>query len=208
MSLVMAIGNKDFILFASEKRKTTTNILTKEITIDENCEKIFKINKNVLLGYAGDLDYCKIVTESLLNNKMNLRENHNLTYKQVDNFIGARFKNIIKQVEADPIKYRKSRAYIVVGGVEGGVLNLSSYFYEDELKINKFILKCATPKLITLSSGQYDHEEYFRGIFSAKPMVKIDNMKKIFNKTVMNGIKFDTSLNNNVDFKEIVLKES
>ncbi|WP_462392443.1 hypothetical protein [Clostridium cadaveris] len=92
--------------------------------------------------------------------------------------------------------------------MEGGVLNLSSYFYEDELKINKFILKCATPKLITLSSGQYDHEEYFRGIFSAKPMVKIDNMKKIFNKTVMNGIKFDTSINNNVDFKEIVLKES
>jgi len=204
MSLVIAVGNKDFILFAGERRKTTTNFITKEVSYEEDYNKVHRINKNVLLGFGGDLAYCDEITKYLLNEKMNLREKHNLSYDQVEGFIEARFIKIVNLIEKDLNKYRKAKAYIVLGGLSDGVLKLSSYFYEDALKINKFLLESNVPKIITLTSGNYDHEKYYIEEFNKNPKIEINNLKSIFQKTVNNGIKFDESINGKVDLVQII----
>lgn len=205
MSLVIGVANKDFIIFASETRKTTTNRITKNISCDENYKKVFKINKRIIIGYAGDADYCEIVVGSLLNEAMNLREKSSLRYMDVDNFIEKRLKNVIMQVESDPIKYRKAKAYIIVGGISDKELKLSSYFYEDVLTTNKFTLNSTIPKLITLSTNKYDHEAYFKQKFLENPIINIDNFKHIFKQTLQNGVNFDSTINDNAEFVEINL---
>lgn len=204
MSLIIAVGNKDFILFAGERRKTITNVVTKEVLFEEDYKKVHRINKSVLLGFGGDLGYCNEVTKCLFDEKMNLREKHNLSYVQVDSFIEARFSRIVDLVTKSPDQYRKAKAYIVLGGLSDGALNLSAYFYEDILKINKFVLESNIPKVITMGGENYDHSKYYFEEFNKDSRIEIDNFKSIFQRTVDNGIKFDKSINNKIDFVEII----
>lgn len=155
MSLVIAVGNKKFILFGSDTRLTSTNVYSKEVEINDSYRKVFRINKNCLIGIAGDKDYCMHIVETLINGRMSIREKHNLSFRQIDKFIDSRFELLVNAIKLEPDKYRKAKAYIIVGGINEGVLNLNSYFYEKEnLKTTKLVLDSEKPKIVTLSSGK------------------------------------------------------
>lgn len=206
MSLVVAIGNKDFLLFGSDMRLTKTNIRTKEVNIDDSYKKVYKINKNCLIAFAGDTDYCMHVIRGFIDRKLDLTPNINLSFEQIDNFVEARFKRMVNTIKLEPDKYRKAKAHIIVGGINNGVLNLNTYFYEEEnLKVNKIILDNEKPKMITLSSGRYDHEGYYIERFSFNPIVGVENLKCIFSDTVKNGAKYDSTINNKCEFVQITL---
>lgn len=203
MSLVVAIGNKNFIVFGCEQRSVTTNTINGEKTIQENYKKVFKINNDVILGFAGDADYCKIITKYLLDDSLSADDKLKLSYEDADEIIKSQFNSVVNQVEADTTKYRKAKAYVVVGGRSKGTLKISSYFYENTLNINKFQLMDENPKLITLSSGKYDHEKFFTNEFRKNPIATSENVKKFFTITIKNGVKYDTSINDKIIFEEI-----
>lgn len=206
MSLVIVVGNKNFILFGSDTRLTSTNIHSKKVEINNNYRKVFKINKNCLIGIAGDKDYCMHIIETLIDGKMTLKEKHNLSFNQIDKFIHKRFKCLLKTIELEPDKYRKAKAYIVVGGINEGILNLNSYFYEEEnLEISRLVLDSERPNIVTLSSGKYDHKKYYIEKFSINPLVEVENLKNVFSNTLKNGAKYDSSINDSCDFVQIIL---
>ncbi|AOY53360.1 hypothetical protein [Clostridium perfringens] len=199
MSLIMVAGNKDFILFSGEQRCIDQhgNI------IQEDYKKVHKINKNILIAFAGDKQYCEIITKYIFDNTFTSTQKLCLEYDDVERLIESQFKSVVEQVEESNGMYRKAKAYIILGGVSNEKLKLSAFFYEENFTIEKFILNEENPKLIVLGSGKYDHNGYCLNLFSNKPYSIIKNFKEIFNKTIENGLKYDITINKNLIFEEI-----
>lgn len=199
MSLIMLAGNKDFILFSGEQRCTDQDGNISK----ENYKKVHKINPNILMGFAGDVNYCEIITKHIFDNTFTPSEKLYLKYDQVESLIEGQFKSVVEQVEESNGKYRKANAYIVIGGLSDNQLKVSTFFYEDKLSVNKIVLNEHNPKLIVFGSGKYDHNKYCVNLFSNNPYSTIENFKKIFKKTIENGIKYDNTINENLIFEEI-----
>ena len=195
MSLVMGVGNKDFILFAGEQRCTNQD----GDVVSESYKKVHKINDNIIIGFCGDSTYCEIITKYLFDDTLSNQVKQKLSYEEVFSLIKSQFKSVVEQVEEDT-KYRKAKAYITIGGNTNGKLKLSSLFYQDTLEINEFDLDSVEPKLIVLESGKYDHNSKIVQEFSKNPIISAKNLTLIFAKVVADGVKEDNSINDKMHF--------
>ncbi|MGG7077608.1 hypothetical protein [Clostridium sardiniense] len=198
MSLVMGVGNKEFILFAGEQRCTNQD----GDILSENYKKVYKINDNVIIGFCGDSTYCKIITKHLFDDTFSKDDILNLTYKEVFNLIKSQFKSVVEQVEADT-KYRKANAYIIVGGKFNRELKFSTFFYQDTLEINELNLDSMDPTLVVMESGKCDHKLNIKQEFLKDPKISIKNFTLIFARVIADGVKSDNSINDNIRFVSI-----
>lgn len=195
MSLVMGVGNKDFILFAGEQRC----INQEGDIVSESYKKVHKINDNVIIGFCGDSTYCEIITKYLFDDTLSKQVKLKVSYEEVLSLIKSQFKSVVEQVEADT-KYRKAKAYVIIGGKMDGKLKLSALFYEDKLEINELDLNSVNPNLIVLESGRCDHRSNITKKFNDNPKISIKNLTLIFANAVKEGIEIDHSINDKMNF--------
>ncbi|WP_148550654.1 hypothetical protein [Paraclostridium bifermentans] len=198
MSLVMGVGNKDFILFAGEQRCIGQD----GHVVSESYKKVHKINDNVIIGFCGDSTYCEIITKYLFDDTLSKEVKLKATYEEIFSLIKSQFKSVVNQVEADT-KYRKANAYIIIGGNVNGKLKLSALFYGDKLEINELDLNSINPTLIVLESGKCNHRSNITQKFENNPKMSIKNLTLIFASSVEEGVKVDNSINDRMNFELI-----
>ncbi|UZW13187.1 hypothetical protein OSC52_15220 [Clostridium pasteurianum] len=202
MSLVLVAGNKNYILFMGEGR--VTNQEGKEV--ESNYRKIIKLKENCIIGFAGDRNCCEAIIKPLTDGSINV---NNLSFYEISEVVQSRANKIIENINLGV--WRKANYYFALGCKEYGNLKLNAYFTDDGLGGVKCIsqynytLNDLAPKLITLSSGVYDHYAYCQKLYSRNPEPDINNMYKILKNTIIDGSEHDNTINTNVYSEKILI---
>lgn len=206
MSLVLAGGNKDFIIVAGDQR-----VMDKEGNVlSEHYRKVFKINEDFIIAFAGKIPYCKAILDPVLDRQEGKEET------MFDNInMAEAIENRVRKAEEELSKTGE-RCYfsIIVCGksVHGrprdpknNPLFLHVYNYNGALKVNKNLLKDYGIRWAALYGSQYDHKKICKQLFERTHAITKQEVQRVFNSTILNGAKFDRTVNGNVLFETIEL---
>lgn len=184
MSLVMAIISKDYLLLSGDERLTKGNKV-----IYEDVRKVTILNKNSIMGYAGEGTSCSKIVEYLQSLKL-------------DNYSTEDFRKLISTKAKELYLLNKEKFSIIIAGNNNG--NLKSYIIStcdgfDDLEI--VIPSTDKPIFISFESGKsrYDASELFIDLCKNQVIDKQTAINILFN--IHDCIaKDDYTVNMNLDF--------
>ena len=206
MSLVLAGGNKDFIIVAGDQR-----VMDKDGHIfSENYRKVYKINEDFIVAFAGKIPYCTAILDPILDRtgeKMTMFDNINMSEK---------IEKRVRMAEAELQKTgEKCYFSIIVCGksvhgqareVTRNPLFLHVYNYNGKLNVTKNLLKDFGIRWSALYGSSYDHKKICKQLFERTHAITRREVEKVFQSTILNGARHDKTVNSNILFEFIDAK--
>lgn len=215
MSLVQAVITKKFILVAAETMGTK-----KDGTVIENCNKLIKLNKQIVIGYTGRLEdnyelfgeFCNYAYEQGLTK---IKDNIDISYKDLIKIITNKFKQleIIHKDKTNPKSYEIISMVCGYNGNEFEVVTFKLSSNEEEpngISIKKreqnFPFRC-------ISAGKTEHKKEFDKIANQYNDIRlydfktIRQYKNILTEVFEKGAKSDNTINDKIKFERITLND-
>lgn len=206
MSLVLAGGNKNFLVVAGDQR-----VLDKQGQIlSENYRKVFKINEDFIVAFAGKIPYCKAILEPVLE-----REEKEET--MFDNMNMSEAIERRARMADDELKKMGEKCFfsIIVCGktLHGQTFDAARnpmfmhvYNYNNGLTVKKSLLNDFGIRWAALYGSTYDHRKVCKQLFERTHAITQNEVQKVFQQTILNGARHDKTVNNNILFETIELK--
>lgn len=203
MSLVLAGGNKNFIIVAGDQR-----VLDKEgQVLSENYRKVFKINEDFIVAFAGKIPYCKAILEPVLE-----REDKEET--MFDNINMSETIERRVRMADEELKKMDERCFfsIIVCGktihnqakdAARNPLFMHVYNYNGSLSVKKNLLNDFGIRWSALYGSTYDHRKVCKQLFERTHAITQNEVQKIFEQTIRNGARNDRTVNSNVMYEII-----
>ena len=203
MSLVLAGGNKNFIIVAGDQR-----VLDKEgQVLSENYRKVFKINEDFIVAFAGKIPYCKAILEPVLE-----REDKEET--MFDNINMSETIERRVRMADEELKKMDERCFfsIIVCGktihnqAKDAARNppfMHVYNYNGSLSVKKNLLNDFGIRWSALYGSTYDHRKVCKQLFERTHAITQNEVQKIFEQTIRNGARNDRTVNSNVMYEII-----
>ena len=204
MSLVLAGGNKDFIIVAGDQR-----VMDKDGNVfSENYRKIHKINEDFIIAFAGKIPYCRAILEPVMERYESGKEE-----TMFDNINMAETIERRLRLAEEELKRTGEECYfsIIACGksvhgrprdVKNNPLFLHVYnFKNGKLSVNKNLMKDYGIRWAALYGSTYDHKKVCKQLFESNHAITKNEVKKVFNSTILNGARHDRTVNANVLFE-------
>lgn len=203
MSLIQAYITKNFILVGGDTRGTNGDII-----VSNGVKKVFKINKNIIIGMAGKVNGNCVLFEDFIkftDNKFEFKDVNfdQLTYKEFTSKINESYYNNNDYLQENSI-------HSIVCGYDGEKLMATTYITKDVNKsLNKpiEIIPLSETDVRVINCGE---EQHYLDAFELKDKINALNIlqfKNLFKDVLQKGIKYDNTINNNADFEAIRLKD-
>ncbi|MBE5955599.1 MAG: hypothetical protein E7253_04015 [Lachnospiraceae bacterium] len=203
MSLVLAGGNKNFIVVAGDQR-----VLDKQgQVLSENYRKVFKINEDFIVAFAGKIPYCKAILEPVL--ERGIKEESMFDNVNMSEAIEHR----ARMAEEELAKTGEKCFFSII--VCGKMLHTQSrdlvrnplfmhvYNYNGSLSIQKNLLNDFGIRWSALYGSNYDHKKVCKQLFESTHAITQNEVEKVFKQTILNGSRNDKTVNNNILFEYI-----
>ena len=203
MSLVLAGGNKNFIVVAGDQR-----VLDKQgQVLSENYRKVFKINEDFIVAFAGKIPYCKAILEPVLE-----REPQEET--MFDNINMAEAIEHRARMADEELKKSGEHCFfsIIVCGkmlhsqcreLGKNPLFMHVYNYNGSLTVRKNVLNDFGIRWSALYGSTYDHKKVCKELFESTHAVTQNEVERVFKQTILNGARNDRTVNSNILFEYI-----
>lgn len=203
MSLIQAYITRNFILVGGDTRGTNGDIV-----VSNDVKKVFKINKNIIIGMSGKVNGNCILFKDIIeftDNKFKLKDVNfdQLTYKEFTSKINESYYNNNDYLQENSI-------HSIVCGYNGERLMATTYITKDANEnFNKpvEIFPLNETDVRVINCGE---EQHYLDAFELKDKINALNIlqfKNLFNDVLQKGIKYDNTINNNADFEVIRLKD-
>lgn len=203
MSLVLAGGNKNFIVVAGDQR-----VLDKQgQVLSENYRKVFKINEDFIVAFAGKIPYCKAILEPVLE-----REEREETMFDNINMSEA-IEHRARMADEELAKTGEKCFFSII--VCGKMLHSQSrdlarnplfmhvYNYNGSLSIKKNLLNDFGIRWSALYGSTYDHKKVCKQLFERTHAITQNEVQKVFQQTILNGARNDKTVNSNILYEII-----
>ena len=194
MSLILAGGNKDFLVVGADQR-----VLDREgKVLSEYYRKVYKLNEDMIVAFAGKIRFCEEILTPLLNRK---EEGHPLTNVEIVDAI----ENQAEKVR-DALRGTKDQGCFFGIIACGKTLHgrprdskknpyfMHMYIYNGELSVSKNMLRDNGIRWSALYGSRYNHKKVCKELFARKQAVNVKDTIEVFDQTFHNGAKFDLSL--------------
>lgn len=203
MSLVLAGGNKNFIVVAGDQR-----VLDKEGQIlSEHYRKVFKINDDFIVAFAGKIPYCKAILEPVM-------EGTDKEETMFDNINMVETIDRRARMAEEELKKTKEKCFfsIIVCGKTlhnqakdpaRNPLFMHVYNYNGSLTVKKNLLNDFGIRWSALYGSTYDHRKVCKQLFERTHAITQNEVTKIFEQTILNGSRNDRTVNANVMYEVI-----
>jgi 20S proteasome alpha/beta subunit len=201
MSLILAGGNKDFLILSGEQRAMGKD----GSVISENFRKVYRINEDVMVAFAGKISYCKEILEpirqfeaedDLFTNVEISYEIEHMVEKVTDRLKGTMEENTFfgiilcgKTLHGRP-KHTERNPFF-----------MHSYVYNGSLMVSRRLLKENNLFWSALYNDNYNHKQFCKEMFRRKLIINVDDAKDVFQQTFDNGAKHDKTVNNQVIYE-------
>ena len=206
MSLVLAGGNKNFIVVAGDQR-----VLDKQgQVLSENYRKVFKINDDFIVAFAGKIPYCKAILQPVLE-----REETGET--MFDNINMSEMIEKRARMADEELKKREEHCFfsLIVCGktLHGQAFDekrnpffMHVYNYNNGLTVKKNLLNDYGIRWAALYGSTYDHRKVCKQLFESTHAITKNEVERVFQQTIRNGARHDRTVNNNILFETIEMK--
>lgn len=198
MSLILAGGNKDFMIVGGEQR-----VLNKAgMVISEHYRKVFKINEDFIVAFAGKVRYCEEILKPVLERKG--EKGHPLANAELVDLIEKRAKGAKERLEET--KEDCFFGIIVCGKTFHGRPKdpknnpyfMQLYTYDGDLSISKKTFRDSGISWAALYGNRYNHKKVCKELFVRKKALNLKDTREVFDQTFMNGARHDKTMNNKV----------
>lgn len=202
MSLILAGGNKNFVLVGGEQR-----VLDKEgKVLSEYYRKVYKVNEDLIVAFAGKIKYCEEILSPLLDKKQ--ESDHPLTNVEIVDKIENCAAAIAERL-AGTTDEKCFFGLIVCGKTlhkrprdsKQNPYFMHLYTYNGKLSISKNMLKDSGIRWSALYGSRYNHKKICKELFARKQAVSLEDTKEVFNQTFHNGARHDRTMNNRVIYE-------
>ncbi|MDO4555782.1 MAG: hypothetical protein Q4B70_11640 [Lachnospiraceae bacterium] len=204
MSLILAGGNKDFLIVGADQR-----VLDKEgKVLSEYYRKVYRANEDMIVAFAGKIRYCEEVLGPVLEHKK--VSDHPLTNVELTDMIESNSQRVADRI-ADSFDKDCFFGIIACGKTLHGQPRDSKrnpyfmhlYAYNGKLSVNKNMLRDYGIRWSALYGSRYNHKKVCKDLFSRTQTVSLEETKRVFNQTFHNGAKFDRTMNDKVLYEMI-----
>ena len=203
MSLVLAGGNKNFIIVAGDQR-----VLDKQgQVLSENYRKVFKINEDFIVAFAGKIPYCKAILEPVLErvtkeetmfDNINMAEAIEHRARMADEELKKTGENcFFSIIVCGKMLHSQSR------DIERNPLFMHVYNYNGSLSVRKNLLNDYGIRWSALYGSTYDHKKVCKELFESTHAITRNEVEKVFKQTILNGARHDRTVNSNILFEYI-----
>lgn len=203
MSLILAGGNKNFIVVAGDQR-----VLDKQGQVMcENYRKVFKINEDFIVAFAGKIPYCKAILDPVLErgskeetmfDNINMAETIEHRTRMADEELKKSGENcFFSIIVCGKMLHSQSR------DVKRNPLFMHVYNYNGSLSVKKNLLNDYGIRWSALYGNTYDHKKVCKQLFERTHAITQNEVQKVFQQTILNGARNDRTVNSNVLFEII-----
>ena len=196
MSLVQAYISENFILMCGEQRA-----ILSDGTVNENFKKVFKLKDTTIIGITGTIEANIVLFQSYLHIDGNVLEvsKNNHTYNEV-------VLNILNSYLNNKYYIDKKGVHSLVCGWDGEKMTGITIFTNDNDPSMRPI-NILTPEypghIRPVSCGLAIHRDNTMKIAQELNPKNILECKTLFKKVILEGVKIDYSINNNLTFEKI-----
>lgn len=198
MSLVIAVGNKDFVLLCGEQKAMLSDGKSKN-----KFNKVIRINNNCLIGIAGNVEGIQLLTEPILSeiNKVK-KEARLLSYEEINCLIKEKYNKLLDSIKEGEVS-TDERVFVTIAGFDSNCLRMDAYFYPEDKCVDSHLKLLDLQLKYFVMSKCDNHAVNFKKNSEKNIINSIDDFVDIFKITCEEGMKFDNSINNNCDFELI-----
>lgn len=203
MSLVLAGGNKNFIVVAGDQR-----VLDKEgQVLSESYRKVYKINDDFIVAFAGKIPYCKAILEPVMEwsaGEETMFDNINMseTIERRARMADEELKRTQEKCFFSIIVCGKT-LHSQAKDASRNPLFMHVYSYNGSLSIKKNLLNDFGIRWSALYGSNYDHRKVCKQLFERTHAITQNEVQKIFEQTILNGARNDRTVNSNVMYEII-----
>lgn len=194
MSLVQAILSSQFVLVCGEQQANLS-----DGTVRHDFRKVFKINKNVIIGLTGTIEDNYILFQDYINPDFTLKET-------CSDSLEAVYSKVILRYNQMKISGMAYNVFSLVCGWNGNSFEGKTFFmnheYTDNLGITDIKLK-SDNDVKFISCGENEHYDNFFKIKDRYPF-NVRGMMNTFNDVLAEGVKFDKTIDKNAVFEVII----
>lgn len=215
MSLVQAVITDNFLLFGADKKGIMDG--TKEYY--ENCNKLIKLNKEIIFGCTGGiLDNFKLFEGFCsYSEQVGLIPSDNsfdLSYNEFVKIISVRFENMYKE-HIDSKNTIRYDIKSLIGGFNGEEFEVTLFNLDDKCSFEDNIVKAYKPTNFPykgVTAGETIHSDNLHiGVYKTYreygENITILQYKNIMKDVFEKGMEIDETINNNICFERIKRKD-
>lgn len=192
MSLVQAVICDEFAFVAGEQQ---LNLSSGGVL--HNFRKIFKVNKDVIIGLSGTIEDNYYLFQDYLNVDFTLKEDCRDSLAEVFDKVAGRWREMTEQGECDVFS-------LVCGwnGVtfEAKTYYVNSHFPEDSCVTDVTLERAKDAKLISCGDNRH-YTNFMENVY--KYGVEVFALQKAFRATLAQGVMFDEYIDKNAQFEVI-----
>lgn len=192
MSLVQAVICDEFVFVAGEQQLNLSNG-----GVLHNFRKIFRLNKDVIIGLSGSMDDNYYLFQDYLTIDFELKGDCPDSLAEVYDKVAARYREMTEQGECDVFS-------LVCGwngfGFEGKTFYVNSQFGEDSCITDVRPEHEKDAKLISCGDNRH-YDNFLAGVY--KYGVEVYGLQKAFRDTLAQGVMFDEFIDKNAQFEVI-----
>ena len=192
MSLVQAVICDEFAFVAGEQQ---LNLSSGGVL--HNFRKIFKVNKDVIIGLSGTIEDNYYLFQDYLNVDFTLKEDCRDSLAEIFDKVAGRWREMTEQGECDVFS-------LVCGwnGVtfEAKTYYVNSHFPEDSCVTDVTLERARDAKLISCGDNRH-YTNFMENVY--KYGVEVFALQKAFRATLAQGVMFDEYIDKNAQFEVI-----
>lgn len=190
MSLVQAYISQNYILVCGEQKATVNGITV------ENFRKVYKLNETTIIGMVGTIEGNYRLFSDYIDTDFSLKVPLcQKSYLEIETDLINNFKNNAEFLQ-------KHNVVSFVCGWDGIKMTGKTFFTHLEHPINN--LTPDYPEHVRLvNCGLYQHKENAERISQYKNPQNLLQLKNLFKDVIDEGVKFDSTINKNINFEKI-----
>lgn len=202
MSLILAGGNKDFLILGGEQRAMSKD----GYVISEQFRKVYRINEDLMVAFAGKIRYC----EEILNPVRQYDKDDTNPFVNVE--ISYDIENMVENVKQKLLGTKDEDCFfgiILCGKMlhrkpkdsERNPFFMHTYIYNGKLSVSRRLFKDGGIRWSALYGNSYNHMKFCKETFQKKLVLNLEDTKEVFDLTFENGAKHDRTVNNQVIYE-------
>ena len=193
MSLVQAFIGKDFIVVGSDSKATFSD------HISNTYKKIYKLNTTTIIGMTGDISSNVRLFNNYINADFSINEKCNsMSFNEIKEGLFNTFNEMNTTVKDFSL-------HSVICGWDGNKMVAYTMFAGDSNKLVNGIneIYATNNDVRIISCGNLRHNETAIRLGKNINNINILKIKNLFKQVINEGMKFDDTINSNVQFEKI-----